>query len=644
MSFITPRRSSVLGKRSHQRSASSCSLATCDQLATPDSTPDPKRPRTSLTLLDGTNNKENIPPYRVDAINAETPDITASRRPSTESIHTPARPGARKSVTQSNAATGNESPITPATAQASLATPPATPQTNLPLHAAARALLRATVNSEAVQVVGRDDERKLIATFIERFLAGESSGQSLYVSGSPGTGKTALVNDILSKHQESQENVQVLSLNCMAFNDVDALWDKMIEVFGDAQTSKSAAKGKKARGREAIVKLLAKTASKCVFVLDELDHIASDATSLAAVFSLPQNLDNACIIGIANTHTLTSDSTSTPDNVQTVHFQPYTSAQLLSILQARLSPLHESDDTKAAAAKFLPTPTLMMLSKKVATMTGDVRCLLEVSRAAIDLAVASQKPSTPCSVTPGHAIAALKTYSSSSAAAASTSASSANTEVVRKIVELGIQARLVLLAVVLAAKRQEAGLPLGSPLPSPAKTPAKRPTGKRAASPIKASASLSSVASVGKMDTGRLYVYYDTILSRSETGLFQPVSRSEFGDLMGMLDTTGLVSMTTSSVSSTTGKTKRGFSRSSSFTGGMRASSGASSGEVMLAPGVWVDEIVRGLGINDQVMVDAKAEEVCAIWQRELARNVREARAAAQAADGADKFDEAMED
>ena len=165
-------------------------------------------------------------------------------------------------MTQSNAATGNESPITPATAQASLATPPATPQTNLPLHAAARALLRATVNSEAVQVVGRDDERKLIATFIERFLAGESSGQSLYVSGSPGTGKTALVNDILSEHQESQENVQVLSLNCMAFNDVDALWDKMIEVFGDAQTSKSAAKGKKARGREAIVKLLAKTASK----------------------------------------------------------------------------------------------------------------------------------------------------------------------------------------------------------------------------------------------------------------------------------------------------------------------------------------------------------------------------------------------
>ena len=64
----------------------------------------------------------------------------------------------------------------------------------------------------------------------------------------------------------------------------------------------------------------------------------------------------------------------------------------------------------------------------------------------------------------------------------------------------------------------------------------------------------------------------------------------------------------------------------------------------MLAPGVWVDEIVRGLGINDQAMVDAKAEEVRAIWQRELARNVREARAAAQAADGADKFDEAMED
>ncbi|KAL1745371.1 P-loop containing nucleoside triphosphate hydrolase protein [Schizophyllum fasciatum] len=621
MSFSTPRRSSVLGKRAHQRSVSSSSLATCDQLATPDSTPDPKRPRTSFTQLDGTNNKENIPPFRVDAINAETPAIPRSPRPSTESIHTPARPG-----------TSSDAHVSPATAQASLATPPATPQATLPLHAAVRSLLRATVNSDNMQVVGRNDERALIAAFIDSFLGGKTSGQSLYVSGSPGTGKTALVTAILSKYQQSQEDVQVLTLNCMAFKDVDALWDRLIETFG--AVSGGNAKGKKARGREALLKVLAKTTSRCVLVLDELDHIASDAHSLAAVFSLPQSLDNACIIGIANTHTLTSDSTATPDNVQTVHFQPYTSAQLLSILQSRLSVLHDDDASKAAVAKFLPIPTLTILSKKVATMTGDVRCLLEVMRGAIDLAVASQKSTAPCAVTPGHVISALKTYSSSNTAA---SASSVNTEVVHKIAELGIQARLVLLSVVLAAKRQEAGLSLGSPVASPAK----KLTAKRlAAASSKGSFSQSTS---GKMDTGRLYAYYDSILSRSETGLFQPVSRSEFGDLMGMLDTTGLVTMSTSSVSSTTGKSRKGFSRSSSFTGGMRASSGATSGEAALAPGVWVDEVVRGLGINDQVMVDAKAEEVRAIWQRELARNVREARAA-QAVDDAEKFDEATED
>lgn len=631
MSFATPRRSlsSVLGKRSHQRSASSSSLATCDQLATPDNTPDPKRPRTSLTLLDGTNNKENIPPYRVEAINAvDTPSIPRSRRGSTASTHTPARP---------TAASSTEIPVTPATAQASLATPPTTPQTVLPLHALIRSLLRATVNSDSMRVVGRDGERATIVTFIQAMLAGESSGQSLYVSGSPGTGKTALVTDVLSQYQ-SREDVQVLNLNCMAFNDVEALWDKLIEVFGNVQSRKASAKGKQSRGREALVKLLSKTASKCILVLDELDHIASEAQSLAAVFSLPQAVDNLCILGIANTHTLTSDSTTTPDNVQTVHFQPYTSAQLLSILQTRLSTLHDSDDTKTAVSKFLPTPTLTILSKKVATMTGDVRCLLEVMRGAIDLAVSSSKGFTTGSVTPGHVIAALKTYSSSSAVASSSSAS-ANTEVVRKIVELGIQARLVLLCIVLAAKRLEAALPLGSPIASPTK----KSTAKRSPpSPVKPSFSQSAA---GKMDTGKLYAYYNSILSRSETGLFQPVSRSEFGDLMGMLDTMGLVSLSTSIVSSTMGKARKGFSRSASFTGGMRAKAGAANGEVSLGSGVWVDEVVRGLGIDDQVMVDAKAEEVRAIWQRELARNAREVRAAQAASEGgADAFDEAMED
>ncbi|EEB94658.1 hypothetical protein MPER_06492 [Moniliophthora perniciosa FA553] len=219
-----------------------------------------------------------------------------------------------------------------------------------------------------------------------------------------------------------------------------------------------------------------------ILILDELDHIASTSQALSSLFSLPtSHADVFRVIGIANTHTLTSSSAATPPQVQTIHFAPYTSAQLQQILQSRLALLRRSDTSPEvvdASKKFLPVPTITLLSKKVAALTGDVRALLEVLRGAIDLAVASQpKTQDPLTapthtVTPTHVLDALKAYKPSSstptspqAAASSSSASSSNSEIVLKVRALGIQPRLALLALILASKRIEAGLTLGLSLP-----------------------------------------------------------------------------------------------------------------------------------------------------------------------------------
>ena len=61
-------------------------------------------------------------------------------------------------------------------------------------------------------------------------------------------------------------------------------------------------------------------------------------------------------------------------NVQTIHFAPYTPTQLQDILQSCSSPLH-STELAAEVKKFLPPPTLMLLTKKVAALTGDIRSL-----------------------------------------------------------------------------------------------------------------------------------------------------------------------------------------------------------------------------------------------------------------------------
>ena len=97
--------------------------------------------------------------------------------------------------------------------------------------------------------------------------------------------------------------------------------------------------------------------------------------------------------------------------VSTCHFAPYTAQQLLEILNARLAALSEEQ----GFTKALPPVALTLLSKKIASQTGDVRAIFEVLRGAIDLAAAATSFEDPLSatiptVTPPHILAALKAY------------------------------------------------------------------------------------------------------------------------------------------------------------------------------------------------------------------------------------------
>ena len=354
------------------------------------------------------------------------------------------------------------------------------------------------------------------------------------------------------------------------------------------------------------------------------------------------------LIGIANTHTLTSSSSNAflpSSNVQTIHFAPYTPVQLQEILQSRLSTLSHDETLATDVKKFLPNPTLVLLTKKVAALTGDVRSLFEVLRGAIDLAVAQvRKPSEddnplntpPTTVTPQHILSALKAYTPASAAptasATAPSTSQSNSETVTKIRNLGLQARLVLLGILLASKRLEAGLTLSAAAMSSPRKPS--------ASPIKRTSSLpiatSSSPGIG-IETGTLHTFYSTVLSRAEMGIFEPVSRSEFGDLLGVLEGVGIVSLSsslaaTSRLSSSSGKGRKAFGRSASFGAGLGKNGAGAVGEVRLVEGMWGDEVLRGLGITgapaiEGATVDPREEELRGIWERERVRLTKDIKA-----------------
>lgn len=372
-----------------------------------------------------------------------------------------------------------------------------------------------------------------------------------------------------------------------------------------------------------------------ILILDELDHITPSAQTLTSLFSLPAGTpSNIRLIGIANTHTLTSASSSLSLNVQTVHFAPYTSNQLFDILQVRLRSLYDVglDSAQADPHKFLPIPTLTLLTKKIAGMTGDVRSLFEVLRGAIDIAVAPSKKATVASadfsavsVTPSHVLAALKAYKPSSAKPAMSASSVpvvSNSETVTKVKNLNLQARIVLLSVLLGSKRLEAGLNLSGSLSS---TSSPRKPG---AVSLRRSTSSTTQPSMLSMDTNQLHTYYTTILTRSDSNVFDPTSRSEFGDLLNILEGNGLVCFSSSSIGALAGSGRKQFGRTLSFAG---TGKNSGAGNVRLVEGVWCDEILRGLGISNVLQEDAQIdiceEEVKAIWQREQARNARDVKA-----------------
>lgn len=246
-------------------------------------------------------------------------------------------------------------------------------------------------------MIGRDEERNELNDFITAGIDSKS-GRSLYVSGPPGTGKSALVNEVC-EDLRGPENVKTAYINCMSVKNTQDIYGKLLEdlVGENNQVFESDEK-------RILQKLFlpSKCASDHVYIvtLDEIDHLLTlDLEILYTLFEWSLHRSSRLIlIGIANALDLTDRFLPRLKarnlKPQLLPFLPYTAVQIASVVTTRLKSLLLSDGATTTSQDYIPfvhPAAIQLCSKKVASQTGDLRKAFDIIRRTLDLVEAETK-------------------------------------------------------------------------------------------------------------------------------------------------------------------------------------------------------------------------------------------------------------
>ncbi|XP_063914382.1 cell division control protein 6 homolog [Zophobas morio] len=242
------------------------------------------------------------------------------------------------------------------------------------LYASARRALHSTCPTT---MPGRQKELGELREFILGNLDEGKSG-TLYISGPPGTGKTASLNLILEDERVRNE-IREVYVNCTSIKSSGAIFARIAKDLGVKVNSKSE---KDCVG--AIEKYFQKSQKTTLLVLDEIDQLESKKQSvLYTIFEWPATPNSKLIlVGIANALDLTDRilprlQARCELKPQLMHFAPYTKQQIVEIFTDRLR--------SAGVLDIFSPIALQMLAGKVAAVSGDVRRALDIGRRVVEM-------------------------------------------------------------------------------------------------------------------------------------------------------------------------------------------------------------------------------------------------------------------
>ncbi|EHA27288.1 hypothetical protein ASPNIDRAFT_50841 [Aspergillus niger ATCC 1015] len=258
-----------------------------------------------------------------------------------------------------------------------------TPTTTQTIYSEARQMFARGATS--TRIVGRDTEREKLTSFIQD---GVDSGKGgcLYVSGPPGTGKSALVQEVC--HDMDLKSLKIAHLNCASMRGARDVYSRLI---GDLCNDHDVFK-KSEPDRLRLMFTSDENDDLFLVTLDEIDHLlTADSGILQSLFEWSlQEKSRLMLIGIANALDLTDRSLPQlkAKNLKPrlLPFLPYNAGQIASVITNRLrSLLPEGQTVDPNFVPFVQPAAIQLCSKKVASQTGDLRKAFELVKRAIDL-------------------------------------------------------------------------------------------------------------------------------------------------------------------------------------------------------------------------------------------------------------------
>jgi origin recognition complex subunit 1 len=234
----------------------------------------------------------------------------------------------------------------------------------------------------------REAEFSLVYSHLEAAIT-DGAGTCIYISGTPGTGKTATVREVVS-HLDAA--VRADELDDFIFVEINGM--KITDPHQSYALLWEALKGQRVSPAQAL-DLLEREFSHpsprrvpCVVLMDELDQLVTKNQGVMYNFFNWPGLRHSrlIVLAVANTMDLPertlSNKISSRLGLTRVTFPGYNHEQLMRIVQSRLEGV-PGDIVDGDAVQFA--------ARKVAAVSGDARRALDICRRAVELAEADVK-------------------------------------------------------------------------------------------------------------------------------------------------------------------------------------------------------------------------------------------------------------